>query len=416
MKNTNVKLSQDNLMLIFVAGLASYLDSALLVSLGVSLPIWTDFFSFNGWLVGIVSTLLTISVGIGSFFGGWLSDKFGRIRVFNIDILFVAVGSFIIAMAHNVIPLLIGIVIAGLASGADLPTSLAVISERMKKGEYGRAISSTQIFWTVGILLSQLIGFLTANNDMGSPKVLFGWISLVALINWFVRVFSKRFQTIEKKLVVNNNTPDESGKTSKNVVCYQLFKNKTVLLSITLLTVFYLFWNLPANTWGTFVNYFLVTVDGQTQAYSTIVAIVANVACLISTFIYFKIADTRYRYPAMYFGLVVGLISFLVASIYSANWQVFTIAYICYSASNILWGEALYKIWTQSFYSVNVRASLTGISYGIVRTITAIFSLVTPVLMSYDAKLLLWIMVGCTFVSGICATIIVKNLTKFKID
>lgn len=88
-----VKLSRDNILLIVVAGLASYMDAALLVSLGVALPIWANSFHLNSWLVGVVSTLLTVAVALGSLAGGWLSDRFGRVRVFNLDILFVGIGA-----------------------------------------------------------------------------------------------------------------------------------------------------------------------------------------------------------------------------------------------------------------------------------------------------------------------------------
>lgn len=414
MTTEKVKLTRDNVMLIVVAGLASYMDAALLVSLGVALPIWAKYLSLNSWLVGLISTLLTVSVAVGSFIGGWLSDKFGRVTVFNADILFVAIGSFIIALSQNVTVLFIGVIIAGLASGADLPTSLAVISERMSKKVYGRAISSTQIFWTVGILLSQFIGFLTANSGMGSPAALFGWIGAVALLNWCVRVFSKKFKTIETTLAVEESAELDVQPSSKTYKISDLMKHRNILLSIVLLTIFYLFWNLPANTWGSFVNYFLVTVDNRSQAFSTVIALIANIACLFSTFFYFKVSDTKYRYPVMYGGLLVGLIAFVTAGTFSDYWQAFTIAYICYSASNILWGEALYKIWTQTFYPVDARASLTGFSYGIVRALTAVFSLVTPTLMAFSPKLLLWIMAGCTLVSGLCAIIIVKHMSKFK--
>ncbi|MTV83109.1 MFS transporter [Secundilactobacillus folii] len=414
MNDKRVSLSKDDVMLIFVAGLASYMDAALLVSLGVALPIWTKYLTLNSWMVGLISTLLTVAVAIGSFIGGWLSDKFGRVTVFNADIFFVAVGSFIIAISSNVTILLIGVIIAGLASGADLPTSLAVISERMTKEVYGRAISSTQMFWTVGILLSQFIGFLTATRGMGSPAALFGWIGLVALINWCVRVFSKKFRTIETTLAVEVQNETHSVSKPKKYHVNDLLKHRNILISIVLLTIFYLFWNLPANTWGSFVNYFLVTVDNRSQAYSTVIALIANIACLISNFFYFKVSDTKWRYPVMYGGLLVGLIAFLTAGIFSSYWQAFTLAYICYSATNTLWGEALYKIWTQSFYPVDARASLTGFSYGVVRALTALFSLITPTLMGYSPKMLLWIMAGCTLVSGLCAIIIVQHRDKFK--
>ena len=399
MDTKKVTLTKDNIFLIIVAVLASYMDAALLVSLGVALPIWTKSMNLNSWTVGFISTLLTIAVALGSFLGGKLSDAFGRSRVFNIDIFFVAIGSTIIALAHNLPVLLTGVVIAGLASGADLPTSLAVISERMSKEAYGRAIAATQIFWTAGILLSEFIGFITAGLSSNSPSVLFGWIALVAFINWLVRVFSPKFKAIEdqKPSEISENTDTQTYKIS------DILKNKQFIGSFLILTLFYLFWNLPANTWGSFVNYFLVTVDGCSQAFSTIAALIANIVCLICNLIYVRMADSKYRYPLMYLGIAVAFLSFLFAGIFSNNWQIFTISYIFYSGSTVFCGEALYKIWTQSIYPVNIRATMTGFSYGLVRALTALFSLVTPSLMNYSAKGLLWILVGCTVIFGLCA-------------
>ncbi|MCD5543113.1 MFS transporter [Lactobacillus delbrueckii] len=257
--NVKVTLTRDNIVLIIVAGLASYMDAALLVSLGVALPIWTKSMNLNSWIVGVISTLLTISVAFGSFLGGKLSDAFGRSKVFNIDIFFVAIGSAVIALAHNLPVLLTGVVIAGLASGADLPTSLAVISERMSKKAYGRAIAMTQIFWTVGILLSQFIGFITAGMGAGSASVLFGWIAIVAFVNWLVRMFSPKFLSMESKQSIVSSVDEEID--TKQYCLKEIFETKQFVGSLILLTLFYLFWNLPANTWGSFANYFLVTVD-----------------------------------------------------------------------------------------------------------------------------------------------------------
>lgn len=415
MPNTKVKLGRDNVLLIIVAGIASYLDAALLVSLGVALPIWARSLSLNSWLIGLLSTMLTLSVAAGSFVGGWLSDKFGRVTVFNVDIFFVALGSFIIAFSNSVPFLMVGVVIAGLASGADLPTSLAVISERMDKGAYGRAIASTQIFWTIGILLSQFIGMITASQGMTSATVLFGWIGIVAFLNWCVRVFSKGFRNIEYGLAeAVEQEVSESQFDKGKMKLADLLKNRVFLLPLILLTIFYLFWNIPANTWGSFVNYFLVTVDKQSQLVSTMIALVANVFCLLVNVVYLKISDSKYRYPAMYVGIAVAFVAFVIAGTFSEFWQVFVVSYILYSGSTILCGEALYKIWSQTFYPVEARATMTGFSYGIVRVMTAIFSLATPTLMGYSPKLLLWVLVGCTVIFGASAIIIVQLIKRFK--
>lgn len=177
------KMDRKTFSLVLVAGTASYLDSSLLVSLGVALPIWTRIMHLSPLLSGLISALLTLMVALGAVVGGWLADRFGRVRVFNLDILFVAVGAIIIAFAPDLPILLMGTIIAGIASGADLPTSLAVISERTSDAMYGRAITITQIFWTVGILLSQFLGFLTSAMKVGSVRTIFSVIALVALVN-----------------------------------------------------------------------------------------------------------------------------------------------------------------------------------------------------------------------------------------
>lgn len=293
------------------------------------------------------------------------------------------------------------------ASGADLPTSLSVISERVSDKVYGRAISITQIFWTIGILLSQFIGFLTADFGYKSPTVLFGWIGLVAFLNWCFRVFSIKFKNIENNLDNKNSTNVSSN--SNNYMSIKALTDKELLLPLILLTIFYLFWNLPANTWGSFVNYFLVTVDNSSQAYSTIIALIANI-------FYLKISDTKYRYPIMYLGIIIALVSFVVAGIFNQYWQIFTISYVLYSGSTVLCGEALYKIWSQTFYPIDYRATLTGFSYGIVRIFTAAFSLFTPTIMTYSPRLLLWIMVGCTVIFGGCALLIVHFIKKLSLN
>lgn len=410
--NVNNKMDRKTLSLVLVAGTASYLDSSLLVSLGVALPIWTKLMHLSPLIAGFISTLLTLMVALGAVVGGWLSDRFGRVRVFNLDILFVCIGSLIIAFAGNLPFLLLGTIIAGIASGADLPTSLAVISERTSSEMYGRSITITQVFWTVGILLSQFIGFLTSGMTVGSVRWIFGVIALVSFVNWYIRKFSKKFKQVEVSLQTKEATNEKDQQDQKKVRLKDILRNKQYLSVLIALTLFYLFWNIPANTWGSFVNYFLVTVSNRTQAYATLVALIANIFNLISNSIYVKLSDTKYRYPVMYGAIIIGSLAFLCAGIWSTVWWTFTVAYILYSSTNTLCGEPIYKIWTQTFYPVNVRASITGFSYGFVRFFTAIFSLFTPTLMAWSVQKFLWIVFVSALLSGGFAVIIVKMLHK----
>ncbi|MFS0881523.1 MFS transporter [Metabacillus niabensis] len=417
MGKTKDKLSSKDWFLASVAGIASYLDAALLVSASIALAIWSDYFNINPWWTGVTSTSLTLSVAIGALFGGRLSDKFGRVRVFNIDILLVAIGSILIAFSNSMEMLLIGLIIAGLASGADLPTSLAVITERVSPKHHGKVITITEMFWILGILLSQALGFITSTIGMMGTRILFIWIAVIALINWGVRVFSPKFRQIEHELYEQNAHKNIDAHATQKVSIKSIFSSKKYLVPLISVTGFYLFWNIPANTWGSFVNYFLVTINGRSQSYSTALGFFANLAALaVLFFIYMKLADTKYRYTMMHTGIFLCVLSFVVSGIFGGtSWIIFSVAYFIYSACNNLHGESIYKIWTQSFYSPDMRASITGVSIAIVRILTAICSVFTPVIMNYSPDLLMWLLVASLLICWVFAGSTIKLVKKYNI-
>lgn len=405
--------------LTFNAAIASYMDAALIVSVGISLSLWQDRFSLSAWWTGALSTFLTISIGVGSFFGGRLSDIFGRIRVFNLDILFVAIGAILIAIAPNTTTLVAGLIIAGLASGADLPTSLAVISERVPLQHQGKIISSTQIFWTAGIIVSQGIGFLVSGLGNTGTTILFGLIAVIASLTWLVRVFSPSFKIMEVNLARESeagHSNPETG-TTKAYPLGKLLTNPQYLLPLIGLTIFYLFWNLPANTYGSFLNYYLVKAGGRSQAFSTVVAFSANIiSALVLYCIYMRFADGPRRYTMMHIGMIMTIAALAVSALGSSSWAIFTICYFVYACGNVLHGEPLYKIWSQELFPVNARATATGFSYAVVRTITAFFALATPAIMEASKSALLWTLVLCMCLAYITAMGLLHFVRSHDLD
>ena len=122
-----------------LSGMASYLDAALIVSISVNLAIYRDSYDMGVWMAGAISAIVTGCIAVGSLVGGRLADLFGRRRVYNLDILCFALGAVVITLAPNDIMLLVGVLVAGLAAGADLPTSLAVVSDAAPADGPGQA-------------------------------------------------------------------------------------------------------------------------------------------------------------------------------------------------------------------------------------------------------------------------------------
>jgi MFS transporter, SP family, inositol transporter len=110
-----------------LAGVASYLDAGTIVAVSASLSLWQGMFHMNAWEVGFLSGALTVCIGIGAVLGGWIGDRWGRKRVYSIDLLLYAFGLLWIIFAVGTPMLFVAAIVVGLAVGADVPTSLALL-------------------------------------------------------------------------------------------------------------------------------------------------------------------------------------------------------------------------------------------------------------------------------------------------
>ena len=122
--NTSTKKGKglgEYMPLAFAAGIGSMLGSGIIVGLSATIVVWQEGLGLDTTQVGLLSGILTFAIAFGSLFGGRLADKIGRVLFFNWINLFYAIGAAICVFAPNFTVLLIGLIIAGLASGADLP-------------------------------------------------------------------------------------------------------------------------------------------------------------------------------------------------------------------------------------------------------------------------------------------------------
>ncbi len=385
---TPVRPDRRHWMMAVAAGMASFLDSSIIVSAGVCLPIWTGSFHLSVWMAGAIPAFLTFSIALGALIGGRVSDVFGRTRVFNVDILVYAVGVALIAAAQNPTMILIGAVVAGLAAGADLPTSVAVVSERSPGGAQGRLVGFTQVMWTIGILVTQAFGFALSATGLVGSRVIFGWLVLVAVGTWAFRVYNRGFRSLEAEV-------HPSGEQGDAMPLGRLIKNSRLMLALALTGLFYIVWGLLANTFGQFQTYFLVTVSGATQTLATGIGIALIPIGLIFSIVYLRVLDNRWRNPAFFIGAALQVISMIMVALSAGSVLPLLLAGLAlYNVSNCFAGEATYKVWTQESFPINARATVQGVSYGVGRACFGMFAFVTPAILKFSPPVLLWLLVG----------------------
>lgn len=396
-------LSRSHRKLAVAGGMASYLDSGVIISVGIALPIWASAFSLDPWALGAISAGLTFAIAIGALLGGRLADLFGRTRVFNIDVLLYVVGVTLVLFAQDQTVLVIGVMIAGLAAGADLPTSIAVISERAPEGGQGRMVAFTQVMWTIGIVVATLLGFLFSGWGTIGVQLLFAHLAVAGLLTWVVRVFSPSFRRLEVQSVATD--ADASAMPLR-----QLVQKKPYLHAILLTAAFYITYGVVANTIGQFKTYFLVTVGGATQSVATGFSFAATLIGLTCAILFARAADGPWRnrlFGLGAAGLVGGLLLIVVTG--GSVLPVVLVFLIVYNLSNPFCGEAIYKVWTQESFPTNARATAQGITYAIARFVFAGVALVTPALIAWSPSGLFAILAGLALTSAFIGIILIRR-------
>ncbi|MEU0199365.1 MULTISPECIES: MFS transporter [unclassified Streptomyces] len=385
-----------------LSGMASYLDAGLIVGISVNLAIYRDSYDMGVWMAGAISAIVTGCIAVGSLVGGRLADLFGRRRVYNWDIFCFALGAIVITLAPDDITLLIGVLVAGLAAGADLPTSLAVVSDAAPSWARGRLVAFTQVMWMLGIAVSIFLGFVLSTTGMTGARLITGQLAVAALVTWALRSRLKLSDEPDKG--EQEADPAPRGVSLKNVW------NRAALLPMTATFVFYVTWGLGANTFGQFGTYLLVTVSDASQSLATGINLAFIPIGVLLTFAFVRVADTPWRDRLFHVAAVVQILAFVIASLTAGALVGMLVFFVLYQLSNPFAGEANYKVWSQLTLPADTRGTTQGLTYALSRGVFAVAAFFTPALADHSPSVLLWTITACMTAAALAGVFIIRVL------
>lgn len=84
------------------------------------------------------------------------------------------------------------------------------------------------------------------------------------------------------------------------------------------IVIFYVGWNLLANTWGQFQTY-MFSKAGAAQSLATGLGIILNFVTLVLNIVFASIAGGKYRNKAFFAGIVISLIAMAAMAMGGAN-------------------------------------------------------------------------------------------------
>lgn len=422
--NTSMKQGNDMgeyMPLAFAAGIGSMLGSGIIVGLSSTITVWQKGLGLDTAQVGLLSGILTFAIAFGSLFGGRLADRIGRVVFFNWINLFYAIGAAICIVAGSFTTLLVGLIIAGLASGADLPVSMTIVShDAPDDATAARLVSTTQVFWQVGVFISFICAFLVSTmSGATGGRIVFAILAVFAVVAWVWRLLSPTFRRLHKEADARDlalpATSRIEGKVSVTKVLFGT-ERKVLLTYFFAIVVFYVGWNLLANTWGQFQTY-MFSKAGATQSLATGLGIVLNLVTLILNILFASIAGGKYRNKAFAAGIAISLVAMIAMAMGGANLWVIVGATAFMNLGSPLAGEALYKVWTQESFPIEVRASVQGFINGFSRLCCGLFALVTPALvLPSTIQTTMWCFAGIVVVEGIAGTLMIRAQKRYGTD
>ena len=399
------------------------LGSGIIVGLSATITVWQKGLGLDAGQVGVLSGVMTFAIAFGSLFGGRLADKIGRVLVFNWINLLYAIGAAICVFAPNFTMLLIGLVIAGLASGADLPISMTIVSHDAPNDKVAaQLVSTTQVFWQVGVFISFICAFLVSTMQGATGgRVVFAILAVFAVVAWLWRVLSPTFRRFHEEADARDAAAGVASTCGEKVsVTKMLFAgtaNSKMLLGFFLaITIFYCGWNLLANTWGQFQTYMFVQANAS-QSLATGLGIILNFITLALNIAFASIAGGKDRNKLFFVGMAITIVAMVCLAMGGTNLWVIVGATALMNFGSPFAGEAMYKVWTQESFPIEIRASVQGFINGFSRLLCGLFALVTPMLVvPATIKTTMWGFVGVVVLELIAGTVMIRMQGKYGTD
>lgn len=358
-----------------LAGMASYLDAGSIVALGAGLALFQKQFQMSNGAVGWLAAIGPNAFGcaLGAFLGGWLGDKLGRKRIYQFDLIVYALGVLCIALAVNRDMLYLGTLVIGMAVGADVPTSLALVGEFAPAKARGKLLGFTQVAWCLGPSIVLWLALAVSSLGLLGIRIVFLHLFVIAIVTWALRqglAESARWQQASK-------TAAAMGERMR-----ALFSGANLRALVWTATI-YAFWNLAAGTAGAFNSYLITKNHAGSQALGVGLPSAAFVTMMVITvFVFMPYADRSFRMRRRLWaiGAVTQIFAYAMLIVVPFSIPAIVVNIVLFAGGAALAGEAFYKVFSQELFPTMLRGTAQGFTFGIARVGVGFWSLVVPIL------------------------------------
>lgn len=374
-----------------LGGMASYLDGATIVTVGMTSVILQKQFHMSSWSVGALNSVLMFMFATGAVIGGRLGDLLGRRKVYAVDLVVYAAGVVTVLCAPNQTVLFVGVIITGLAMGADVPTSLALMAEEARAGRQSSTVAYAQTLWLAGVAVVQILGYFVGNLGLTGSRILFAHLLVVSVIVWILR----------------RGVPESADWQRSRDIPLERRDLRAVFrkpygVGLLATGLYFVVSGIMPNTVGQFGAFLVVNLGHSTVQVFSLIGWATMVVGIGVALLFQRLADSPVRRTLLVIGLVSLAAGPVVAVLGNFSLGALVVLFIANTIAGTWAGEGLYKVWSQEIFPTRIRSTAQGLTFGAARYAMAVFGLFTPTLVQGRPTLFMGILVAL----GIVATVV----------
>ncbi|WP_194792435.1 MFS transporter [Pseudomonas sp. UFMG81] len=156
----DVPLNRFHQFLTVRSGGGSFVDGYVLSIIGVAMVQMAAGLSLSSFWQGMIAASALIGIFFGGFLGGWLTDRFGRKRVFFVGPLLFILASVSQYWVESGLVLFLLRFVVGIAVGIEYPVATSLLVEFLPKKNRGPRLATLTILWFAGAAAAYILGDL----------------------------------------------------------------------------------------------------------------------------------------------------------------------------------------------------------------------------------------------------------------
>ncbi|WP_449434445.1 MFS transporter [Pseudomonas putida] len=156
----DVPLNRFHQLLTLRCGGGSFVDGYVLSIVGVALVQMVAGLNLTSFWQGMIAASALIGIFFGGFFGGWLTDRFGRKRVFFVGPALFMLASISQFWVESAVTLFLLRFAIGIAVGIEYPVATSLLVEFLPKKNRGPRLATLTILWFAGAAFAYVLGEL----------------------------------------------------------------------------------------------------------------------------------------------------------------------------------------------------------------------------------------------------------------